>query len=134
MEEIVKTAPSRRQRRPSRGKFWLLALLWLPLGVVATAVVRGFGLPLEPQAWLSLVVVAPCGLPLAFAWSSIHGLGYRRTAGSVCGVLAIATVALSLVAGLLGPIGIAAYAIVLSLPAWVLYAILRLRVRKEPGS
>ncbi|MDE0450323.1 MAG: hypothetical protein OXI90_00965 [Gammaproteobacteria bacterium] len=131
MEEIVKTAPNRRQRRPSQGMFWLLALLWLPMAIAATAVVRGFGLPLEPQAWLSLVVIAPCGLPLAFAWSSIHGLGYPRTAGSVCGIFAIATAVLSLVAGLLGPIGIAAYAIVLSLPAWVLYAILRLRLRKE---
>ena len=131
MEEIVKTAPNRRQRRPSRGKFWLLALLWLPLGIAATAVVRGFGLPLESQAWLSLVVVASCGLPLAFAWSAIHGLGYPRTAGSICGILALATAVLSLMAGLLGPIGIAAYAIVLSLPAWVLYAILRLRVRQE---
>ena len=129
MEEIVENGPSRRPNKPSRGMFWLVALFWLPIGVAATAVVRGFGLPLEPQAWLSLAVVAPCGLPLAFAWSAIHGLGYPRTAGSVCGVLALATVVLSLIAGLLGPIGVAAYAIVLSLPAWVLYAILRLRVR-----
>ena len=131
MEENVIIGPSRPQRRPSRGMFWLAALLWLPIGIAATAVVRGFGLPLEPQAWLSLVVIAPCGLPLAFAWSSIHGLGYPRTAGSVCGILAIATVVLSLVAGLLGPIGVAAYAIVLSAPAWILYAILRAHRNKN---
>lgn len=129
MEEISTVEPN-RQRRPSRGLFWIVALLWLPIGIAATAVVRGFGIPIEPQAWLSLVFIAPCGLPLAFAWTAIHDLGYPRTAGSVCGVLALATVALSLIAGLLGPIGVAVYAIVLSLSAWILYAILRLISRR----
>ncbi len=131
MNEIVNAAPKRRQNKIPRRRFWLVALLWLPIGIAATAVVRGFGLPLEPQAWLSLVVVAPCGLPLAFAWSAIHGLGYQGTAGAVCGILALTTVVLSLVAGLLGPIGLVAYAMVLSLPAWILYAILRLRLRRN---
>lgn len=98
---------------------------------MATALVRGFGLPIESGAWLSLVFVVPCGLPLAFAWSAIHGLNFPGTAGAVCGVLAIATVVLSLLAGLLGPIGIAAYAIVISLPAWILYAVLRMRKRRR---
>ena len=121
----------RRRSKLPRRRFWLVALLWLPIGILATAVARGFGLPLEPQAWLSLVVVAPCGLPLAFAWSAIHGLGYPGTAGAVCGILALTTVVLSLVAGLLGPIGIVVYAIVISLPAWILYAILSLRLRRN---
>ncbi len=127
MNEIANAAPKRRQSKIPRRRFWLVALLWLPIGIAATAVVRGFGLPLEPQAWLSLVVVAPCGLPLAFAWSAIHGLGYPGTAGAVCGILALTTVVLSLVAGLLGPIGIVVYAIVISLPAWILYVVLQLR-------
>ena len=131
MNEIANAAPKRRQSRIPRRGFWLVALLWLPIGIAATAVVRGFGLPLEPQAWLSLVVVAPCGLPLAFAWSAIHGLGYPGTAGAVCGILALTTVVLSLVAGLLGPIGIMVYAIVISLPAWILYVVLRLRDRAK---
>ena len=127
MNEIANAAPKRRQSKIPRRRFWLVALLWLPIGIAATAVVRGFGLPLEPQAWLSLVVVAPCGLPLAFAWSAIHGLGYPGTAGAVCGILALTTVVLSLVAGLLGPIGIVVYAIVISLPACILYVVLQLR-------
>ena len=131
MNEYVNAAPERRRGKISRGRFWLFALLWLPIGIAATAVVRGFGLPLEPQAWLSLVVVAPCGLPLAFAWSAIHGLGYPGTAGAVCGILALTTVVLSLVAGLLGPIGIVAYAMVISLPAWILYGILRAHQRRN---
>ena len=131
MNEIANAVPKRRQSKIPRRRFWLVALLWLPIGIAATAVVRGFGLPLEPQAWLSLVVVAPCGLPLAFAWSAIHGLGYPGTAGAVCGILALTTVVLSLVAGLLGPIGIVVYAIVISLPAWILYVVLRLRDRAK---
>ena len=126
MNGIANAEPERRPSKIPRRRFWLVALLWLPIGIAATAVVRGFGLPLEPQAWLSLVVIAPCGLPLAFAWSAIHGLGYSGTAGTVCVSLALATVVLTLVAGLLGPIGIVVYALVLSLPAWILYAILRL--------
>ena len=129
MNGIVDPAPGSRPPKISRTWFWLAALLWVPIGIAATAVVRGFGLPLEPQAWLSLLVIAPCGLPLAFAWSALRGLGYPGTAGTVCGILAVATVVLSLFAGLLGPIAIAAYAIVVSLPAWILYAILRLRAR-----
>ena len=54
--------------------FWALALLWLPAGVVAQALVRflpetgpqaDFSLPLPLLLMLagSLVLVAPCGLP-----------------------------------------------------------------------
>ena len=52
---------------------------------------------------------------------------HPRAARAVCGSLALATVVLSLVADLLGPMGILVYALVLSLPAWILYAALRLR-------
>ena len=131
MNGIVDRTPDGRPSKITRARFWLAALLWVPIGIAATAVMRGFGLPLEPQAWLSLLVIAPCGLPLAFAWSALRGLGYPRAAGAVCGVLAVATVLLSLVAGLLGPVAIAAYAIIASLPAWILYAILRLRARAQ---
>ena len=58
-----------------RRGFWPLALLWLPAGLVATAAVRfgpEHGLPeaggMVPAMLLmtagSLVLVAPCGLPL----------------------------------------------------------------------
>ena len=102
--------------------FWALALLWLPAGVVATALVR-FGA--EPGFWMSLpmqlgslVPVAPCGLPLALGCRRLWRLGYRRDAWTAGIILGVVTVAASLVAGLLGPIAIALYAVVLSLPVW----------------
>ena len=42
-------------------------------------------------------------------------------------VLAPATVAASLVAGLLGPLAIAIYAVILSLPVWIAVGVLRRR-------
>ena len=64
--------------------FWPLALLWLPAGVIATALVR-FGLVNRPwsepgvmlMAAQSLIVVAPCGLPLALGCRQLWRLGYR---------------------------------------------------------
>ena len=76
-----------------RRGFWLLALLWLPAGVMATAAVRfgpGTG-SVPPGMWVmamlmsggGLVFVAPCGLPLALGcrrlWHS--GLPPRRLVG-----------------------------------------------------
>ena len=109
-----------------RRGFWALALLWLPAGVLATAVVRFLPGPGDaPGAWLEMLlagagslVVAPCGLPLALACRRLWRLHYRRLAW-VAGIgLGVVTVAASLVAGLLGPIAIAVYAAVLSLPVW----------------
>ena len=110
-----------------RRGFWALALLWLPAGVLATAAVRFLPGPgdVSGGAWLEmllagagLLVVAPCGLPLALACRRLWRLHYRRLAW-VAGIgLGAVTVAASLVAGLLGPIAIAVYAAVLSLPVW----------------
>ena len=109
--------------------FWALALLWLPAGVVAQALVR-FGPEKGPQAGAglseamlpmlagSLVFVAPCGLPLVLGCRRVWRLGYRRGAGGAWIGLGAVTVAASVVAGLLGPVAIAAYATVLSLPVW----------------
>ena len=66
----------------------------------------------------SLVPVAPCGLPLALGCRRLWRLGYRRTAWTAAVGLGAVTVAASLVAGLLGPIAIALYAVTLSLPVW----------------
>ena len=111
-----------RQELIGRRGFWALALLWLPVGVVASAVVR---LGTEPAMWMSmlmamgsLVPVAPCGLPLALGCRRLWRLGYRRTAWTAGVGLGAVTVAASLVAGLLGPIAIALYAVTLSLPVW----------------
>ena len=111
-----------------RHGFWPLALLWLPAGVAAQAAVRfapaggptGYPYP-WPEALAaagSLLVIAPCGLPLALGCRRLWRLRYRRAAWFVGMGLGIATVAASLVAGLLGPAAIAIYAIVLSLPVW----------------
>ncbi len=108
-----------------RWKFWLLALLWLPAGLVLQAAVR-FGGLVEPimlptllMAAGSLVFVAPCGLPLALGCRRLWRLGYPRAAwGSGIG-LGTVTVATSVLAGLLGPVAIVVVALVLSLPVWI---------------
>ena len=99
--------------------FYLLALLWLPAGVVASALFRGMGIPPEPQAFLSLLMVAPAGLPLALACRRLHRKGYRVIAWAVMAVFTVVTVVATLVAGLLGPAAIVIYALVVSLPAWL---------------
>lgn len=106
--------------------FFLLALLWLPAGIVGTAAFRGLG-SAEFGSWKmavlmasqSLIVIAPCGLPLALACRRLWRLGYRRAAWTAGTALGAATATTSLIAGLFGPLGIVACAVVLSLPAWV---------------
>ena len=102
-----------------RHGFWVLALLWLPAGVAAQAAVRfppDAGLPGDPHflpavltAAGSLVLAAPCGLPLALGCRRIWRLRYRR--GLSPGWGSAPLTAASLVAGLLGPAAIAVYAI-----------------------
>ena len=112
-----------------RRGFWLVALLWLPAGVMATAAVRfgpGTG-SVPPGMWVmamlmsggGLVFVAPCGLPLALGCRRLWHLGYRRGAWWAGIGLGAVTVAASLLAGLLGPLAIAIYAAVISLPVWI---------------
>ena len=111
-------------------RFWLLALLWLPAGVLAAAALRrpleeglaadtGIGPATALTAAGSLVLIAPCGLPLALACRRLWRLGYRRGAWWAGIALGAVTVAAALVAGLLGPAAVAAYAVVLSLPVWI---------------
>ena len=66
----------------------------------------------------SLVVVAPCGLPLALGCRRLWRLGYRRGAWWAGIVLGAITVAASVLAGLLGPVAIAICAVMFSLPVW----------------
>ncbi len=75
----------------------------------------------------SLVVVAPAGLPLALACRQLRRLGYVRVTWAAIAVLAPATVAASLLAALLGPLAIAVYAALLSLPVWIAVVVLRRR-------
>lgn len=111
----------------TRCGFWPLALLWLPAGTVAQAVARfgpdAAGAFADPGALLaalgSLAPVAPCGLPLALGCRSLRRLGYRRAAWAAGIGLGVPTVAGTVVAGLLGPVAIAVWAVLLSLPVWI---------------
>lgn len=122
--------------RDSKSLFWIWALAWLPAGVVFVSLTRDGAafMPLEslsmmlmavPMAFLSLIPVAPCGLPLALAWRQIQRLGHPKAAWAAAAVLGPLTAFASLFAGLLGPVAIALYAAVLSVPAWIVYAVLR---------
>ena len=124
--------------------FWALALAWLPLGILLQTALRNLpglflvGVPLSfPPGMLgalfSLVPVAPCGLPLALAWRQIYRFGRTRAAWTAFAILAPLTAFASLYAGLLGPLAIAAYAAVFSLPAWILYAALRGKIPPQAG-
>ena len=121
----------------SRPLFYLLALLWLPAGVVASALFR-FGVAGTLREWLlpltagpaglplaERIAIAPAGLPLALACRRLHRKGYRVIAWAAMAVLAVVTVAATLIAGLLGPAAIVIYAPVLSLPAWLAALLLR---------
>ena len=110
----------------ARRGFWPLALLWLPAGVMAQAVIRfgpsavGFADAGEALAALgSLAVAVPCGLPLALGCRRLWRLGYRRAAWATGIGLGAVTVQATVVAGLLGPVAIAVCAAVLSLPVWI---------------
>ena len=106
-------------------RFWLLALLWLPAGLVLQAAVRfgGSAEPLMLPAMLmaagSLVFVAPCGLPLALGCRKLWRLGYRRAAWGWGLGLGAVTLWTTLLGGLLGPVAIILSALVLSLPVWL---------------
>ena len=126
----------RKAREWSGPVFFIVALLWLPVGLVVSALLRGFGFGGGPDTptmalllapLLSLVVVAPAGLPLALACRQLRRRGYVRTTWAGAAVLAPVTVAASLLAGLLGPLAIAICAVVLSLPVWIAIAVLRRR-------
>jgi len=115
-----------------RWLFIVAALLWLPVGVAITAPLRGLRLGTDAEPWpmtvfmmvSSLVVVAPAGLPLAFACRRLWRLGHHGAAWAAFAVLGTATVAASLLAGLLGPLAIAIFASVLSGPVWIAVAVL----------
>ncbi|MCY3672510.1 MAG: hypothetical protein OXH14_15740 [Alphaproteobacteria bacterium] len=112
--------------RMARLGFWLLALLWLPAGVVMQAAVRfglshaAFGASGELLAAMgSLAPVAPCGLPLALGCRRLWRLGYRRTACMAGLGLGAVTIPAAVFVGLLGPVAIATGAVLLGLPVWI---------------
>ncbi len=116
--------------RKMRHGFWPLALLWLPAGVVVQAVARfppesnsdpgaGMWMMAAIMSASSLIVLAPCGLPLALGCRKLWRLGYRRVAWWLGISLGALTVAASVFAGLLGPVAIAVCALLVSMPVWM---------------
>ena len=67
----------------------------------------------------SLAVVAPCGLPLVLGRHRLWRLGDRRAAWAAGAGLGAVTIPVAVFAGLLGPLAIAAGAVLLSLPVWI---------------
>ena len=94
----------------------------------------GLSAAMLPMLAGSLVLVAPCGLPLALGCRRVWLLGYRRGAGWAWIGLGAVTVAASVVAGLLGPVAIAVYAVVLSLPVWATWWWLAHRGRRQTAA
>lgn len=115
-----------------RFSFTLLALLWLPFGMLLMTAARGMPLFVEPQAWLELIILAPLGLPLALACRALRRRGHVVSAWVAFIVLAPATVGAVLIGGLFGPLGLVVYAIVFSLPAWAVYGVFRYRAKSRP--
>ena len=110
----------------ARHGFWPLALLWLPAGVVAQAAARfgssavAFAESGEAMAALgSLALAVPCGLPLALGCRRLRRLGYRRAAWAAGIGLGVLTIPAAVFAGLLGPVAIAVWAALLSVPVWL---------------
>ncbi len=102
------------------------ALLWLPAGLAGQAVARGVVPAMDADALRSLAVAAPCGLPLALAVFALRRAGRRGAALVAFALLAPASVFAVLAAGLLGPAAMALGGILLSVPAWIAWALPRL--------
>ncbi len=102
--------------------------LWLPLAILVLSVIRFGGLPTDSGLGGPLAVGAMVGSMVLFTWIAAIPLTvalallYRRArmVAYVCGaVLAPITVFGALIGGLFGPIGIVAYSLVFSAPAWI---------------
>ncbi len=102
--------------------------LWLPLGILVLSVIRFGGLPTDGGLGGPLAVGAMVGSMVLFTWiaaiplTAALALLYRRArflAYAFGAVLGPITVFGALLGGLIGPIGIVAYPLVFSSPAWI---------------
>ncbi len=114
--------------------FAVSALAWLPLGMTAFAVMRGIGvLPIVADwrlALWQLALLAAGGLPLMLACRKLWRDGYGFLAVASFALLAPLTVGAATVGGILGPVAVIAYAVVLSSPAWLLHVLIARRRRR----
>ena len=119
----------------------LVLSLWLPLAVVAQAVVRfGFGAipaPPMPGPMMAAAVVPlfvftwPAGIPLTMAVRRLYPRSQAAAYGCAA-VLGPVTIYAATVGGLLGPVAVWIYAAILSLPAWLVLWVLSSRQRAAP--
>lgn len=101
------------------------AFLWVPGMLVGSGVVRGFDLTPDLVMAVNLMVSSLMGVPLALACRLIHSDGRQVTAWCIFGVLAPVTFVGVLFAGLLGFLFMGMVAVVVSLPAWVVFLVMR---------
>ena len=107
-------------------KFILLASIWNPLLIIVISLLRGFTIPLDLRIFLQLVPAMFGGWILYFVVKKIYGFGWPATAVVAFIILAPITSYASLFGGLLGPIGIVLTCFVISIPAWLAWAFVRL--------
>ena len=122
----------------------LLLSAWLPIGMVVLTAFRlafdpGFApgqavVMALPAMVVGLALTWPAGIPLTLALGRLHPRS-RPLALACAAVLCPLSVAAVTVGGLFGPIGIWAYAGVVSLPAWLALGLLagieRLRATRQ---
>ena len=107
---------------------FLVLPLWLPLAILLVSALRFGGLPTDAGVSGALSAGAMVGSMVLFTWIAAMPLTaaltllHRRARilAYVCGaVLGPITVFGALIGGLFGPIGIVAYPLVFSAPAWI---------------
>ncbi len=110
----------------------LLASTWNPVLIFVITLLRGFTVPLDVESYLQLIPAMFGGWFLFFAVKKIYDLGRKTTGITVFIILAPITSLASLIGGLFGPIGIILYCLILSIPAWLIWLIVRwLEARKR---
>lgn len=106
----------------------LVIPLWLPLAILVVSAIRFGGLPVDASVNGAAFVVATVGSMIVFTWVAAWPLTlavtflHRRVrvlAYLFGAVLAPITVFGAVVGGLFGPIGIVAYPLAISAPAWI---------------
>ena len=102
--------------------------LWLPVAVLVVSLARfgidGEGMGPSPIDILMLFVFTwPAAFPLTLAVRLIHSRS--RIVAYICAaLLGVGAVYGVIVGGLLGPFGVVVYALVASVPAWIVLGIL----------
>jgi len=120
----------------------LVLPLWLPLAILVVSAIRFATLSPGDEVSGLPSAVAMIALMVLFAWIAALPLTLAviflhrrvRVLAYVCGVaLAPPTVYAAVIGGLFGPVGIVAYPLVLSFPAWIALGITVLVQRRRSG-